>query len=60
MTTTTRSAILRANAIYLLVAAAGGLATDLLGVSSPAAHSRPWSPMRPMPASAWWKRMGSP
>ena len=32
MTPTIRTAILRANAVYLLVAAAGGWATDLLGV----------------------------
>jgi hypothetical protein len=32
MTPTIRTTILRANAIFLLVAAAGGFATDLLGV----------------------------
>ena len=31
MTTTVRSAILRANALYLLIAAAGGLASDVRG-----------------------------
>ncbi len=32
MTATIRTAILRANAVFLLVAAAGGFATDLIGV----------------------------
>jgi hypothetical protein len=55
-----RTAILRANAIYLLVAAAGGFTADILGAFFGRGPVAPVLAPRQTPRSVSWRRTGSP
>ena len=58
MSPVNRRLILRANAVFLLAASAGGMYTDILGAFFQRGHVAPVLATRRMPPSASWRRMG--